>query len=89
MELDEARTYALEAVIDKFVVKHPGARDGRRDLRYDIEKRSSRRSRTGCVWARRCGSGLPGLRQRRTRTVQNQEPAMKVDERFSVLGSRF
>ncbi len=38
MELDEARTYALEAVIDKFVVKHPGARDGRRDLRNDIEQ---------------------------------------------------
>jgi excinuclease ABC subunit A len=38
MELDEARTYALEAVIDKFLVKHPGLRDGRRDLRHDIEQ---------------------------------------------------
>ncbi len=38
LELDEARTYALEAVIDKFVVKHPGVRDGRRDLRHDIEQ---------------------------------------------------
>ena len=38
IELDEARTYTLEAVIDKFVVVHPGARDGRRDLRHDIEQ---------------------------------------------------
>ncbi len=38
MELDEASTYVLEAVIDKFVVKHPGAHEGRRDIRHDIEQ---------------------------------------------------
>jgi excinuclease ABC subunit A len=38
LDLDEGRTYRLEAVIDKIVVKQIDARDGRRDIRHDIEK---------------------------------------------------
>jgi excinuclease ABC subunit A len=38
LELDEAKIYALEAVIDKFVIRRPDAPEGRRDIRHDIEK---------------------------------------------------
>src|SRR5262245_34931653 len=38
LDLDEGATYKLEAVIDRFVVKHNRQRDGKRDMRYDIEK---------------------------------------------------
>ena len=85
------RTYALEAVIDKFVVKHPGARDGRRDLRYDIEQAIVTSIQNGLrVGEGLCGSGLPGLRQKN----QNREPGARTSDevdgsRFSVLGSNF
>ena len=74
MELDQARTYALEAVIDKFVVKHPGARDGRRDLRHDIEQAIVTSIQNGL----RVGEGfvrfrVQGLEARDWRLAENDE----------------
>ncbi|MEO7909499.1 MAG: excinuclease ABC subunit UvrA, partial [Roseiflexaceae bacterium] len=69
MELDEARTYALEAVIDKFVVKHPGAHDRRRDLRQDIEQAIVTSIQNGL----RVGEGFVRFRIKDERRTTNDE----------------
>jgi excinuclease ABC subunit A len=92
IDLDEARTYTLEAVIDKFVVKKIDTRDGRRDIRHDIEKAIVTSIQNGL----RVGEGFLRFRilGRTTTAVRtkNQEPRTRDEEspdgsRFSVLGS--
>ena len=83
MELDEARTYALEAVIDKFVVKHPGARDGRRDLRHDIEQAIVTSIQNGL----RVGEGF--VRFRVAGTTDDRRPTEPTSERSDAIIRRW
>jgi excinuclease ABC subunit A len=92
LELDEARSYVLEVVIDKLVVKPPApAQAGPRDIRDDL----TRQVITSVEHGLRMGEGFlrfrvadaPGLVR-----IKNQEPGTDIDvaqtgSGFAVLGS--
>jgi excinuclease ABC subunit A len=84
LELDETHTYALEAVIDKFVITHPGARGGRRDLRHDIEQAivtsAQHGLRVGEGFVRFRILGMTNEEGRPTHDVQDKETRRQGDK---------